>query len=164
MKNVSMEVVLLGIIILMGLGIGAVFFMKRDREEPAPVQQQQPVQQPIVQDLPEPEPEPPKPEYPIRSSYTGPWNTVRNLKLDGDMTCDVVQLGDEEWEGKFHGTWRGQSFSYDVKWGGPKNALKGTAIIDGADYTWTGEITDEHFNGNFDSRRYKGDFRLKRDR
>ena len=111
-----------------------------------------------------------KPEFPERATYVGPWRTEKNRKLDGTMTCDVHYLGNYKWEGKFHGTWHGQDFSYDVKWEGSPEGIKGpawatvkgTATVSGVPYTWTGEITNQTFAGTFDSRRYVGDFRLER--
>jgi hypothetical protein len=93
--------------------------------------------------------------------YEGDWVTV-NRKLDGTMKCEVTDLGGGQWKGKFWGTWQGVSFSYDVKWSGPPEKLRGTARIDGADYEWTGSITENRFEGKFDGSRYRGHFDLKR--
>ena len=103
-----------------------------------------------------------KPDFPVQSTYVGPWHTDKNRKLNGAMTCDVHYLGDHKWEGTFHGNWHGQDFSYDVKWEGPPENVKGTATVGGVGYTWTGSITLQTFIGKFDSRQYIGDFQLEK--
>lgn len=96
--------------------------------------------------------------------YEGTWITTKNRKLDGRMTCIATDLGKDNWKGRFYGIWQGVSFSYDVKWSGPPNNMKGTASIDGADYEWTGQIsaqTPSTFKGTFTGNRYTGSFDLK---
>lgn len=95
--------------------------------------------------------------------YEGPWHTT-NRKLDGIMTCVVTDLGDEHWQGRFFGVWQGVSFDYTVPFSGPPTKLHGQATIDGADYTWNGEILDSgpgEFKGTFGGTRYTGYFALK---
>ena len=95
--------------------------------------------------------------------YDGQWHTT-NRKLDGTMTCCVTDLGNETWQGRFFGTWQGVPFDYTVKFIGPPDRLRGTAKIDGADYTWTGEMggnSQDYFKGKFTGNRYTGYFELK---
>jgi hypothetical protein len=164
------------VLLLLGCGVGATLALVRKHKQNTP---QAPVQQPIPY-VPPNKPEPkPKQElaFPFtifdkQVAYRGTWHTERNLKLDGDMTCDVRYLGCvgpnsepggvHKWKGTFHGTWRRMEFSYDVEWTGPPDNLKGTANIDGVHYTWTGKITEDLFTGEFESNRYIGDFRLER--
>ena len=98
--------------------------------------------------------------------YEGTWNTT-NRKLDGTMTCVVTEREKEQWQGRFYGVWQGVAFDYTVAFAGPPDALRGTAQIDGADYTWTGRIIKEEsgsFVGNFGGNRYSGYFDLKEKR
>ena len=47
---------------------------------------------------------------------------------------------------------------------GPPERLRGRAVIDGADYEWTGEMgrgSPGWFTGKFTGNRYHGSFRLK---
>lgn len=95
--------------------------------------------------------------------YEGTWKTT-NRRLDGRMTCIVTETGDKRWAGHFYGVWQGVEFSYNVNFSGPPDKLTGTAVIDGADYTWTGEISRDNpgrFQGTFDGSRYRGSFDLK---
>jgi hypothetical protein len=51
-----------------------------------------------------------------------------------------------------------------VKFSGPPSRLHGTATIDGADYSWTGEMGGDSngwFKGTFGGNRYAGDFDMK---
>ena len=95
--------------------------------------------------------------------YEGTWVTT-NRKLDGPITCVVTDLGDNRWQGHFHGTWEGVRFSYHVDFSGPPDKLRGQATIDGAAYEWTGEMskgTPGWFKGKFTGTRYDGSFSLK---
>lgn len=95
--------------------------------------------------------------------FEGPWKTT-NRKLDGIMTAVVKDIGEDKWQGRFYGVWQGVPFDYTVKFSGKLNSLKGTAVIDHADYTWTGAIDDESpavFTGKFGGSRYTGHFALK---
>jgi hypothetical protein len=95
--------------------------------------------------------------------FVGPWKTT-NRPLDGQMTCIVKELDKDLWQGRFYGVWQGVPFDYTVKFSGPPSSLKGTAVIDHADYTWTGAIDDESpatFKGKFGGSRYTGHFALK---
>src|SRR6186713_2799320 len=88
--------------------------------------------------------------------YQGDWVTT-NRKLDGTMTCVVTDLGDQEWRGYFYGVWQGVQFSYTVKFSGPPEKLHGKAIIDGADYEWTGSMSKGPpgwLKGSFGGSRY----------
>ena len=95
------------------------------------------------------------------SRYVGSWRTT-NRKLDGTMTCTVTLRGDEKWRGRFFGVWQGVPFDYLVDFTGPPSALRGSAQIDGADYTWTGKLSAESFQGSFGGNRYTGHFDLKK--
>ncbi len=92
--------------------------------------------------------------------YEGEWQTT-NRPLDGTMTCVVTDLGQNQWHGHFYGVWSGQEFSYEVDFRGPPDKLRGRAVIDGADYEWTGRIGDGSFKGTFWGSRYNGRFALK---
>ena len=95
--------------------------------------------------------------------YEGQWHTT-NRKLDGTMTCVVTDLGQENWQGRFYGVWQGVPFDYTVKFSGPPNQLHGAAVIDGADYSWTGELGRDSqgwFKGAFGGNRYTGHCDLK---
>lgn len=95
--------------------------------------------------------------------FEGPWKTT-NRRLDGTMTCVLKDLGDDKWQGRFYGIWQGVPFDYTVKFTGSPKAFQGTAVIDYADYTWTGSIDDASpavFNGKFGGSRYTGFFSLK---
>src|SRR5205809_7674405 len=78
--------------------------------------------------------------------YEGTWVTT-NRKLDGPMTCVVTDLGDNKWRGHFYGAWQGVNFSYKVDFSGPPEKLRGRAVIDDADYEWTGEMVKGRFTG-----------------
>jgi len=95
--------------------------------------------------------------------YEGTWVTT-NRKLDGTLTCIVTELGDNRWRGHFSGDWQGMPFAYTVNFSGPPERLKGEAVIDGADYEWTGAIGEGSpgwFKGSFGGSRYVGSFDLK---
>jgi hypothetical protein len=98
--------------------------------------------------------------------FEGPWHTT-NRKLDGNMTCVVSDLGEGKWQGRFYGIWQGVDFDYTVRFTGTLANLQGTAIIDGADYTWNGVIDSSGpgstrlFRGVFGGNRYAGQFELK---
>lgn len=93
--------------------------------------------------------------------YEGPWKTT-NRKLDGIQTAEVKWVDKEKWEARFYGTWQRVDYSYNVKFTGPQEALKGTAEIDGAYYEWTGQIGDKKFIGKFTGDRYTGSFEMNR--
>lgn len=121
---------------------------------------------PSLSALDKPEDKPKEPELLQKTSFTGKWVTNKGKNLDGTMTCDVTNVSKDNWSGKFFGTWNGVEFSYDVTWTGPMDNLKGTANIDGANYQWTGKITQGNFSnpklfvGTFTSDRYDGNFEL----
>jgi hypothetical protein len=73
----------------------------------------------------------------------------------------IERVALEEWTGQFYGTWHGVDFSYNVKFTGPPEALKGTAVIDGTPYEWTGSITKQKLRGKFDGG-YTGSFEMDR--
>ena len=100
-------------------------------------------------------------DAPKRLVYEGTWLTT-NRQLDGTMTCNLAQLGDERWRGTFYGVWYGQEFSYTVDFRGPPEKLRGRAVVDGANYEWTGAISKGRFKGEFWGDRYLGSFDLKR--
>jgi|GEM_PF-1445612 len=99
--------------------------------------------------------------------FEGSWKTT-NRPLDGILTAVVKDLGQDRWQGRFYGVWGGVPFDYTVKFSGKPDSLKGTAVIDHADYTWTGKISDGDsnnaagvFTGKFGGSRYTGHFTLK---
>jgi hypothetical protein len=95
--------------------------------------------------------------------YEGTWVTT-NRRLDGPLRCVVTDLGRDRWRGRFSGSWNGQPFAYEVDFRGPPDQLRGRAVIDGAEYEWTGELREGPagwFRGEFGGSRYKGYFRLK---
>jgi hypothetical protein len=94
--------------------------------------------------------------------YTGTWVTT-NRKLDGTLTCVVTDLGGNRWRGHFSGVWSGRRFSYKVDFRGPPDKLRGQAVIDGANYEWTGAMQGSpgSFRGRFRGSRYTGHFTLK---
>jgi hypothetical protein len=100
---------------------------------------------------------------PSETTFRGPWHTT-NRKLDGVMTCTVTRVAEQEWRGRFFGSWNGVAFDHTVAFTGPPEAFSGTAIIDGAHYDWTGEISvsmPRHFKGSFGGDRYAGWFDLQ---
>src|SRR5438105_2856932 len=74
------------------------------------------------------------------SVYEGTWVTT-NRQLDGKMTCELTDLGANQWRGHFFGDFQGSKFSYLVNISGPPDNLHGKATIDDADYEWTGQMT-----------------------
>jgi hypothetical protein len=100
--------------------------------------------------------------FPAESQYEGPWHTSKNKTLDGIMKCTVTNLGNDSWRGRFYGRWQGVDFDYTVEFKGTPSKLEGTATIDGASYTWTGEMEKgSHFKGSFTGSRYTGYFDLR---
>ncbi len=97
----------------------------------------------------------------FNQTFKGTWVTKKNRELDGTMT-GVVSGYDNDWKGNFTGIWGGRKFTYNVAFTGTLDKLQGTATVDGADYVWTGQITNEWFTGEFTSRPYKGSFKLKK--
>lgn len=96
--------------------------------------------------------------------YEGTWRTT-NRRLDGTMTCVAKDQQDGKWTGRFYGIWQGVPFDYTVAFTGNPDKLTGKATIDGADYTWTGDMSTEdggRFKGTFGGNRYTGYFDLKR--
>src|SRR5882757_5155234 len=94
--------------------------------------------------------------------YEGVWHTT-NRKLDGTMMCAVKDLGEGKWTGRFYGVWQGVPFDYTVSFAGRPEKLTGKAAIDGADYTWSGDLNADEagrFKGSFGSNRYTGYFDL----
>jgi hypothetical protein len=98
--------------------------------------------------------------------YEGTWVTT-NRPLDGAVRCVVTDLGDNQWRGHFSGVWQAQQFSYEVEFSGPPEKLEGWARIDGADYVWTGEMSQGSagwFKGTFTGNRYEGSFSMRQKR
>jgi hypothetical protein len=94
--------------------------------------------------------------------YHGKWATTSKRKLDGMQTAEVTYFGNNQWSGRFHGSWRGTKYDYTVSFNGPYNDLRGTAQIDGANYQWTGQISAEKFIIRFTGDRYTGWCDMKR--
>ncbi|HVU88255.1 MAG TPA: hypothetical protein VHD36_13125 [Pirellulales bacterium] len=95
--------------------------------------------------------------------FAGPWKTT-NRKLDGVMTAIITPEANQQWQGRFFGTWQGVDFDYRVRFQGSPDHLHGTAVIEGAEYQWRGRINGELFRVNFGGDRYEGNFELKRTR
>lgn len=103
------------------------------------------------------------PAFARNYEFEGTWKTV-NRKLDGRMTCIMTDLGEQKWQGRFFGVWQGVPFDYTVDFNGPLTELRGTAVIDNANYIWAGRVDEGApglFRGNFDGDRYRGSFELK---
>jgi hypothetical protein len=80
------------------------------------------------------------------------------------MACAVTDLGSQKWQSHFYGVWQGVPIDYTVPFIGPPSQLRGTALIAGAYYTWTGAIRQETpapFTGTFEGDRYEGYFDRK---
>lgn len=127
-------------------------------------------QQPQPQPFPQPQqqlpavpitPTPVVPPQKFEGTYEGTWVTT-NIPLNGTMKCDVSDLGDGKWKGKFYGVWHGRNFNYTIDWTGEASNLTGTARIDGANYKWTGQINANQFKGTYTGNRYSGSFDLKK--
>jgi hypothetical protein len=94
-------------------------------------------------------------------TFHGIWQTSARRQLIGTQTAVVERVSLEEWKGHFYGTWQGVDFSYNVTFSGPPDALRGTAVIDGTPYKWTGSITGKKLQGEF-SGGYIGGFDMDR--
>ncbi len=106
--------------------------------------------------------------YPVANAedmvYEGTWVTS-NRPLDGRLACVVIDLGGNRWRGHFSGDWNGAQFQYTVHFSGLPERLQGTAVIDGANYQWTGAMSKQPsgpFRGTFGGDRYEGTFNLRR--
>lgn len=95
-------------------------------------------------------------------AYEGRWVNTEGRRIDGRMTAVVKDLGGEKWQARFFGRWQGVDFDYTVKFAGPRDKLKGKAVIDGARYDWEGRLDDESFLGSYTGDRYTGKFDLLR--
>ena len=116
--------------------------------------------QPFVMPSPAPPTAPAEPEWSVKS-FKGDWDTVRNLRLSGDLTCTITRLGNDKWRCDFDGSWFGGPFDYSVTMTGPLDNLVGDSItIDGASYEWTASVVNGVFSGTFESWRYKGSFAM----
>jgi hypothetical protein len=93
--------------------------------------------------------------------YEGRW-VATNRPIDGAMTAVVTKLGSNRWHGHFYGVYNGVPYSYEVDFTGTPDRLRGTAVVDDANYVWSGEITQQSFEGSFGGDRYRGTFNLKR--
>jgi hypothetical protein len=96
----------------------------------------------------------------IEGLYVGTWQTTTSKKLHGTANCQVKQIADEQWQGRFWGTWEHVDFDYSVTFCG--DPVTGIATIDGADYQWTGTLTQEAFKIQFTGSRYEGSMDLLR--
>jgi len=158
-KNLILIVVVLAVALL------AAAFLLRPKKESQP--QPQPVPErpwDVGPQQPEPEPEPEPEPWPAFTQFEGTWHTEKNRtkpELNGRLLCDA-NYQDGKWKGKFYGDWRGMDFSYPVEWEGSPGAVVGKADVDGVPYDWKGTITEDSFNGSFESHRYIGDFKMKR--
>ena len=94
-------------------------------------------------------------------TFHGTWHTTARRQLAGTQTAVIERVSLEEWRGHFYGTWHGADFSYTVTFSGPPNALRGTAVIDGTPYEWTGSINQKKLRGKFDGG-YTGSFDMDR--
>ncbi|HZZ29998.1 MAG TPA: hypothetical protein VFE46_18525 [Pirellulales bacterium] len=96
----------------------------------------------------------------IEGRYVGTWQTTKSKKLHGTANCIVKQISDEHWQGRFWGMWEHVDFDYTVEFCG--DPVTGTATIDGAEYQWTGTLTQDVFKIQFTGSRYEGSMDLKR--
>jgi hypothetical protein len=94
-------------------------------------------------------------------TFHGPWHTTANRQLVGTQTAVIERVSLEEWKGHFYGTWHGADFSYTVTFSGPPDALRGTAVVDGTPYKWTGSINQKKLRGKFHGG-YTGSFDMDR--
>lgn len=94
-------------------------------------------------------------------TYFGNWKTT-NRKLEGEMTCSVVRVDQQTWQGRFYGEWQRVPFDYTVQFSGSPSDLRGAATIDGAAYEWRAVLTRDQFIANFSGDRYIGSFDLTR--
>ncbi len=94
-------------------------------------------------------------------TYKGKWVTT-NRRLDGIQTAVVTWMGNNKWKARIFGVWMRQKYEYNITFTGTIDKLKGTAIIDRANYTWTGTITKKKFKVQFTGDRYTGSFDLDR--
>lgn len=99
-------------------------------------------------------------------TWSGRWNNKR-YNTTGTLTCNATTRdGGKTFTAKFEGLFKGEKFSYDVKFNGTKakgrTNLKGTATLDGDRYQWAGYIRGNTLFGQFKSlKKYYGSFTLK---
>jgi hypothetical protein len=113
--------------------------------------------------------------------YQGTWVTTKNKKLNGTANCQIKLLAKDKWQGRFWGLWEHVPFDYTVEFGVDHSATKtrtlaagqssskvrlipvvGKAVIDGANYDWTGQLSAEEFKIQFTGDRYEGSMDMKR--
>src|SRR5688572_24218855 len=80
-------------------------------------------------------------------TFHGIWHTSERRQLSGTLAAVINRVSSEEWTGEFYGTWQGVDYSYTVAFSGPPEALRGTAVIDGTPYEWTGSINQNNLRG-----------------
>jgi hypothetical protein len=51
----------------------------------------------------------------LEGTYEGAWTTTKNRKLDGTASCQVKQLSNGRWQGRFGGQWQQMPFDYAVE-------------------------------------------------
>ena len=64
----------------------------------------------------------------IEGRYSGMWVTTKNKKLDGTANCEVKQLAQDQWQGRFWGVWQHVPFDYTVEFGRDKDKKNGTEM------------------------------------
>ena len=130
---------------------------------------------------------PDRPAVRIEGRYAGPWVTTKNKKLDGTTNCEIKQLTNDRWQGRFWGVWQQVPFDYTVEFDRVKDPperletaqakttkkvdlktepfgipVAGKAMIDGASYDWIGRLARQQFNIEFTGSRYEGHLELTR--
>jgi hypothetical protein len=123
----------------------------------------------------------------IEGRYSGPWLTTSTKKLNGTTNCEIKQVTNDHWQGRFWGEWQKVPFDYTVAFDRVKNPpegletaqtkitknvdlkiepfgipVAGKAMIDGASYDWIGGLTRNQFNIEFTGSRYEGHLELMR--
>jgi hypothetical protein len=113
----------------------------------------------------------------IDGRYQGKWVTTWHKNLDGTTNCEIKQLTNDRWQGRFWGEWQRVPFDYTVEFAkskpkklkSPEGArrahevfVEGKAMIDGASYDWTGKLTVQNFDIQFTGSRYNGSLKLSR--
>jgi hypothetical protein len=130
-------------------------------------------------------PENPPIKQKIEGRYLGPWLTTSTKKLNGTTNCEIKQLTNDHWQGRFWGEWQKVPFDYTVEFDRVRNPpegletaqtkvtknvdlknepfgipVAGKAMIDGASYDWIGRLTRDQFNIEFTGSRMRATWSL----
>jgi hypothetical protein len=117
----------------------------------------------------------------VDGTYEGAWVTAKTRKLNGTASCEVKQLSNGRWQGRFSGQWQQMPFEYTVQFSADNGAKQtrlvvadanagklgpipviGKATIDGARYEFVGELSAREFTIQFTGDRYEGAVLLNR--